>query len=154
MSSAACRDAGSRTLHSHGVSSFETAHARAQVERILAHLAFPGMALVIDGDRVIARAGSVEGLSIESVERAAALASVHGLGAELRALTRELGPTVRLVVIHPLCVTTDVQRIDRAVAILQRMLRMPWATPGPGSSGGGSPAQARVWAPRAPREES
>lgn len=129
--------------------SFANERARAQVERILSHVSFPGLGLVVDRDgRVVAAQGSAPGTRFEGVEAfgagcdAVVFEDAEALLDGLRVSRHELPAGYALLIAVPCEVTLRTDRVERAVGLLARMLVVGGVMgPGsPGDSGSGAPA--------------
>lgn len=118
--------------------------------RILSHVSFPGLGLVLDRDgRVVAAHGGVPGSTVDEIAEtlgatgdAALVTEEHAIGAGWRVQRHELPASYTLLIAVPCEVTLRSDRIERAVALLERMLVVGGVMgPGsPGDSGSGAPA--------------
>lgn len=134
------------------MSVFASERARAQLVRILSHVSFPGLGLVLDREgQVVAAAGGLSGASVDDVvdafgahEDAALEPEPGALGEAHRVYRCELSAGYVLLVVVPCEVTVLSSRIDRAAQLLERMLFVGALT-SPGDSGGGAPASVAVW---------
>jgi hypothetical protein len=134
------------------MSVFASERARAQLVRILSHVSFPGLGLVLDREgQVVAAAGGLSGASVDDVvdafgahEDAALEPEPAALAAAHRVHRHELPAGYLLLVVVPCEVTVLSSRIDRAAQLLERMLFVGALT-SPGDSGGGAPASVAVW---------
>lgn len=131
-------------------SPFATERARHQVERILEHVSFPGLGLVLDRDGfVVAAHGGAVGTSVHGIadafgarRDAALVEDAHALTDGLRVQRHELPAGYILLIAVPCEVILRTDRIDRAVALLERMLVVGgvMGSGSPGDSGSGAPA--------------
>ena len=127
-----------------------TERARDQVDRILEHACFPGLGLLLDRDRlVVAAHGGAEGTGVHGVADvfgarpdASLVIEAHTLTDGLRVQRHELRAGYILVIAVPCEVILRTDRIDRAVALLDRMLVVGgvMGSGSPGDSGSGAPA--------------
>ncbi|MEZ4338739.1 MAG: hypothetical protein R3B82_19140 [Sandaracinaceae bacterium] len=126
---------------------FASERARGQLARILAHVGFPGLAVVLDRDGfVVGASGGVAAATADDIAAtfgARRDAAIHAraavLGDAYQVHGRELLGGHRLVVVLPAEVTVRMDRLERATDLLARML-----VAGAAVSGGSSGAPALV----------
>ncbi len=128
---------------------FASERARDQLARILAHVSFPGLGLILDREGcVVAAHGSAPGTTVQQVadvfgarRNAPIRAEGAVVGERYRVHRRELPAGYFLLIAVPCDVAIRDDRLDRAVELLERMLVVgALMDPGAGNSGSGAPA--------------